>query len=253
MGEREVIVSFVNHLGKKKGCPNLSVMRWPEDYNRQSPEVDAMAGPFVIEHTSIDSVADQRRSNARFMRAVEGLDRVIADSVESGFFITLEYDAIAKGKDWKRIRADLKKWIVENAADLGYGLHKIPLPTLPDVDPPILMYVSKGQSGATGFRRTVPCDSTLSRRLRGLLDRKAMKLKRYRTPDTTTILLVENDDIALMNELKMLGAIKEAYPHGPPQGVDELWLADTSIPKKPKFRNITTVISEGRQRPSRLQ
>ena len=58
----------------------------------------------------------------------------------------------------------------------------------------------------------------------------------------TTILLIENDDIALMNEVKMLDAIRGAYPDGLPCGVDEIWFADTSIPKEPRFQNFTAEI-----------
>ena len=38
-----------------------------------------------------------------------------------------------------------------------------------------------------------------------------MKLRKYQGPSGTTMLLVENDDIALMSEAKMLDALLEAY------------------------------------------
>ena len=59
MVDRDAIDLFVTHLGRQRGYAKLVVDRWPEDENRQSPEIDAMAGPFAIEHTSIDSVAHQ--------------------------------------------------------------------------------------------------------------------------------------------------------------------------------------------------
>ncbi len=244
MNERDVIGEFINHLGHQKGYPNLTVERWPEDENRQSPDIDAIAGPFAIEHTSIDSVADQRRDGDWYLRVVGGLDQVIADCVDCGFTITLEYDAITKGMDWNCIRADLRRWILDNASRLGDGSHKIDLPTSTPIDLPILMSVWKGQSPRIrGFSRYAPRDNTLPTRIRYLLDRKAMKLMRYQRPANTTILLVENDDIALMNELAMLDAIREAYPDGLPDGVDEIWFADTSIPDEPRFRDFTTEIA----------
>ena len=164
MGERDVIDAFISHLGHQKGYPNLTVDRWPEDENRQSPEIDAIAGPFAIEHTSIDSVADQRQANDWFSRVVGGLDRVIADCVDCGFTITLEYDAITKGMDWHCIRADLEKWILGNASRLSHGSHRVILPTSMPVDPPILMLVWKGQSRRIGFERIAPCDNTLTTR-----------------------------------------------------------------------------------------
>ena len=44
----------------------------------------------------------------------------------------------------------------------------------------------------------------------------------------TTILLLENDDIALMNEVKLGDAVHEAYPQGRPAGVDEFWYVSTA-------------------------
>ena len=64
----------------------------------------------------------------------------------------------------------------------------------------------------------------------------------YQTPNITTVLLVENNDIALMNDLKLLDAIREAYPDGPPKGVDEIWFADTSISDKPAFRDFKAMV-----------
>lgn len=56
------------------------------------------------------------------------------------------------------------------------------------------------------------------------------------------MLLIENDDLALMNEFRMLEAIQEAYPEGLPDGVDEIWYADTSIPTEIEFYNFTKEI-----------
>ena len=253
MDERDVMNAFISHLGHHKGYANLMVDRWPEDENRQSPEIDAIAGPFAIEHTSIDSVADQRRANDWFSRVVSGLDRVIDGCVDCGFTITLEFDAITTGMDWNCIRGDLERWILGSASRLGHGCHMITLPTSTPVNSPILMTVWKGQPRVIGFSRIDPCDNSLATRTRSLLDRKAFKLMKYRTPDTTTILLVENDDIALMNELKMLDAIRDAYPNGLPRGVDEIWFADTTIPDKLRFRDFTTEIVSSCQRPSPSQ
>jgi len=50
---------------------------------------------------------------------------------------------------------------------------------------------------------------------------------------------VENDDIALMNESKLLDAIRKAYSTGPLPGVDQIWYADTSIPSEIEFSDFT--------------
>ena len=100
----------------------LMVDRWPEDDNCQTPEIDAIAGPYAIEHTTVDTVADQRRRDDWYLQVVGGLDRVISNCVDCGFTITLEYDAIEKGMDWNFIRADLKNWILSNAFNLSHWI-----------------------------------------------------------------------------------------------------------------------------------
>ncbi len=244
MDDRDVIDLFVTHLGHQRGCAKLAVDRRPDEKNRQCPEIDAIAGPFAIEHTSIDSVAHQRRVTHWYSRVIGGLDQVIKDSVDCGFTITLEFDAITTGMDWDCIREDLRSWIVDHAPRLDHGNHRISLPTSVPVENPIVLYVWKGQRPAvTGFRRFEPEDDSLPARIGKIMDRKATKLGKYQGPATTTILLIENDDIALMNERKMLDAIREAYPNGLPRGVDQVWFADTSIPTDPLFRDFTTDIS----------
>ena len=68
--------------------------------------------------------------------------------------------------DWDCIHADLERWILGNASHLSLGSHKIVLPTSTPVDPPILMFVRKGQSCGIGFARVEPCDRTLPTRAR---------------------------------------------------------------------------------------
>ena len=70
-----------------------------------------------------------------------------------------------------------------------------------------------------------------------------MTLEKYSGSSWTTILLFESNDIALMNHLKMLDAVREAYPDGLSSGVDELWFADTSIPHKALFHDFTNEIA----------
>jgi hypothetical protein len=89
------------------------------------------------------------------------------------------------------------------------------------------------------FARFEPDDTTLPDRIRVQCDRKAQKLVQY--PGKIKILLIENDDIALMNASKMLDAIRTAYPTGLPPGVDQIWYVDTAIPSPSEieFRDFT--------------
>ncbi len=73
MEDRKVIESFVAHL-QGSGHPGLKIDRWPDRENRNSPEIDAIAGKFAIEHTSVDTLPHQRSDSDRFGQVIEGLE-----------------------------------------------------------------------------------------------------------------------------------------------------------------------------------
>lgn len=243
MDECATIARFVRVRGRCQGNRELVVDRWPDKENRTEPEIDAVAGDFAIEHTSIDSVANQRQRDDWFRRVVGGLELLIEEHVGCGLTVTLEFDAIGKGMDWSRMRDDLKQWITEGAPLLKDGNHEVILRTQESVEFPIVMHIWKGAEPRTvGFGRFTPEDDSLPARIRRILDRKATKLLKYHGSSATTVLLVENGDVALMNPGKMLEGMQEAYPDGCPAGVDEIWFADTSIPDNPQFYDFTTRI-----------
>jgi hypothetical protein len=80
-------------------------------------------------------------------------------------------------------------------------------------------------------------------RVREQLDRKAGKLSRYRDEGKITILLVESDDIALMDDSIMWESLRQAYPIGLPSKVDQIWFADTSIREEILFRDMTKAMA----------
>ena len=88
----------------------------------------------------------------------------------------------------------------------------------------------------------VPENSDFPKRLRVHLNRKAKKLIPYRENGFKTVLLVESDDIALMDGSIMLDGIREAFSQKLPDGVDQIWYADTSIPEEILFHNLTDLI-----------
>ena len=64
----------------------------------------------------------------------------------------------------------------------------------------------------------------------------------YKAKGYQTVLLVEKKSIVLVSELKMLNAIRKAYPDGLPTYLDEIWYADTSIPSQIAFKNFTPMM-----------
>lgn len=238
MNDQDVINAFVAYLGKV-GFPGLKVDRWPDKENRKSRDIDAIAGPFAIEHTSIDTLPNQRRDSDWFMQAMGGIEKELTVLLPFRLNIIIEYDAVSKGQDWSAIRENLKTWIIVESPRLADG--RIVLEDVHGI--PFRLHVRKASDRPPGifFARFKPNDDTLSVRIRKQFDRKAKKLAKYHGAGKTTVLLIENDDIALMNEGIMIDSIKIAYPSGPPNGVDKIWYADTSssIPNYISFMDFT--------------
>ncbi len=236
MNDRHVVDAFVAHL-RDHGHTGLQVDRRPDNENRDATDIDAIAGTFAIEHTSVDTLPSQRRDSDWFMQAAGGLEQELQAKPPFRLNITLEYDAVTKGQNWPAIRQCLTTWINSGAPRLADGRHS--LDSVPGV--PFHLHVTKASDQRPGvfFARLEPDDDTISNRIRRQFDRKAEKLAKYQGSGRTTVLLVENEDIALMNEWKMLDAIREAYPNGPPHGVDQIWYSDTSIPSEIAFSDFT--------------
>ena len=242
MDDRQVVDAFVAYL-RANGYAGLHVDRRPDDENRESSDIDAIAGRFAIEHTSVDTLPNQRRDDDWFRRAAGGLEQELPKPPFS-LIVTLKYDAVAKGQDWSAIRAALKRWIINDAPALPYGAYVVDYAR----GVPFRLSIAKSSDLSPGvsFARYQPEDDTLSDRVRDLFDRKVVKLANYR-PGKTTILLVESGDKALMDECKMLEAIREAYPAGFPAGVDQVWYTNTSIAGNITFREFTLALREDQE------
>lgn len=243
MNDYDVIDAFIAYL-RKAGFPVLKVDRWPDKENRKTSEIDAIAGCFAIEHTSIDTLPNQRRDSDWFIQAVGGIEKEITASLPFRLNITIEYDAVTKGQNWATIRQNLKAWIINESPHLNDGLSV--LENVHGV--PFRLRVRKASDRRPGifFARFEPMDDTLPARIRKQFCRKVEKLAKYHSLGMTTVLLVENDDIALMNEGKILDSIQIAYPVGLPNGVDKIWYADTSLPNEIEFMDFTGEIVEGK-------
>lgn len=236
MENRELLNEFVTFLSKH-GYSNLQIGCYPDEMNRTTADIDAIAGHIAIEHTSIDTIPNQRLNSDRFLKVIGNLEQEFAD-LPFYLGITFEESAITTGQDWLAIRERLKNWINKDIPGLSVDKPYAPY-SVPGI--PFTIYVTKNtdQSNGLSFSRFAPGDNTLSDRVKDLFDKKAAKLNKYQRDGKLTLLLVENSDIALMNDNKLLNAIQQAYPDGLPDGIDEIWYADTSIGDESRFVNFT--------------
>lgn len=241
LDDRSVVDFFVGYL-RDNGHPGLEIDRRPEDEPSEPYKIDAIAGPFAIEHTSVDTIANQRRDSHWFMQAVGGLEAEVSPEVPYRLRITLPYEGVRRGQDWAEIRNAFKEWIANSSNVLADGQHSIR--EAPGI--PFEFRVNKVTAARHGviFSRLAPDNSDLPDRVRDQLSKKAEKLAPYKGDGYTTVLLVESEDIALMNESKMLEAIWTASSGSLPAGVDQVWFADTSIPSELLFHDLTREIQD---------
>lgn len=124
VGDEAVVSAFVEYL-KQHGYPNLKIDRFPEREKPNSEDIETIAGPFAIAHTSIDTVPNQRRDSAWFLKVLDGLESELSLGLDYRLRITLPYECIRRGQDWVAIREALVKWVSGSALKLPDGSHII--------------------------------------------------------------------------------------------------------------------------------
>jgi len=239
--EDKVIEAFVMYLAGKL-YPGLQVIEWPDKNNTRTPDIDALAETadkrVAIEHTSADSLPDQRLHNDRFMEAIGYLEEELKGRINYRLRVTIPFGTVPTGIPWNGVRDRLRSWILHDVPHLPYDeiMHNISVEGVP-----FLLTVQKSISNTHGLflARSVIEDTDFPQRLQSQIDRKALKLAKYRDSCDLLILLIENDDIANMNRGIMINAVEAAYCQYLPSGLDRIWYADSSIPESTQFWNIT--------------
>ena len=224
----KTIGMFVANL-RSSGHPNLQVDR--------CPDIDALASPFAIEHIRIDTVSEQARRDDWFGQVIDGLEEELSPYLPFRLQITLQYDAVTENQAWRAINRALSNWIIRESLYLADGRHVhnvpgIPFPLNVDKD-------SDYEFPGLVFYRSQPNDNTLPNRIQALCDRAAEQLAIYQESGKTTVILIENNDRVLMYQNRMRSAIQDAYPNGPPAGVDQIWFADTAEDSDITFEDFT--------------
>ncbi len=236
--DKTVIEAFVEFL-RGQGFPDLVVDHFPDERIRDAKAIDAIAGRFAIEHTSLDALDGQRERNAQWARAVGGLEDELRGQMSSHLSISTSYQAVTKGQDWSAIRAALKRWLKIEAGSLPNGMQDVTIPGVP-----FTLKISKSDDRPAGvyFKRTIQdTDETLGQTIGPVISKKSEKLAPHQDDGRTTVLVLESNDIALMNHVKVLEAIEVAFPDGWPSAVDQIWYADTTMWPSAKFFDLTAL------------
>lgn len=230
-----VVNDFVKHL-REHGHPEIRIDRIPNEENRSTRDIDAIAFPFAIEHTSIDAVENLRRNQDAFARFATPLRNALDGQVAFHLRVNLDFDSIQRGPNLHDIQAAFESWVRIEANLLPDGRTSVSGAT----GIPFAFEAEKQTSGPAGLflTRIVPTQNTLAERMKEIVERKTEKLRPYHLK-YATLLLIENGDSILMNKDKMLGAIHRSYLDGAPNGVDQIWYADTSSRTRSWFIHVT--------------
>jgi len=215
-----ILTKFVNHLANN-GYDCVKVDRWPDEENRQSPDIDAIAGRYAIEHTSIDTLYDQRKRGFYFEGVVKKIEAKYKDNLPFMVNISVPYDSTKKKFDWNKIGKSFQKWIEDQAKQIPEQFFEYE--NIEGI--PFKFIAQKIEAGVNGvfFSRPVPEDNNLPERLKNLVLRKIDKLDPYKDQNMDTILLVESNDRALMNNGKFFQTVRESFSEGLPISLSELW------------------------------
>jgi hypothetical protein len=216
--DREIVARFVEHLRSKR-YPDLQIDSWPEDDYPGQSVVEAIAGTLAIEHTSVDTLPEQRRIGKQFMEALAILEFL---PVKARLSIVVPYELVTVGSDWEAYRLALAHWIVNVSPTLQDGRHDI---GLPNTDLTCLAVRASTQPPAVILSRPSEDDRTLAHRVGQQITRKMKKLRRYKANGYTTVLLLETQDQSLMNQHKMLEAVREGVG-AIPAGLDQVWFTE---------------------------
>jgi hypothetical protein len=212
------LVSFWKAIGR----PVASVDHWPDEH--EHGEIDALAGPYAIEHTSVDSLPNGRRADDHFEQVIGDLEEELKGKLGFPLAITWDWVAIQTGQPWSSVGEALRAWITKNAPALGNGHHRM----TNVIGVPFAFDAIKGgpiKFDGVRLARYDPRDSTFPTRLSDQLagrHKKVTKLRRHKADGKTTVLLLESGDVALMSVHKMVEALEAAFPIRPEE-LDEVW------------------------------
>ena len=123
--EGDAIKVFVRYLAEKL-YPGLQIAEWPDKTNTSTADIDAVAEAgsqrIAIEHTSADSLPDQRLHDDRFMKAIGYLENELSGQLNYRLRVTIPFGSVPTGIYWNGIRDRLRRWILHDVPSLPYGI-----------------------------------------------------------------------------------------------------------------------------------
>jgi hypothetical protein len=133
------------------------------------------------------------------------------------------YELVQVGSDWQSSLIILAHWALLTSPNLPDGPHEIPIP---NTGLGCTAFKDSTRPAKIVLYRPAPNDDTLPDRVGEQIARKMKKISACKADGHTTVLILETQDVALMNQYKMLEAVRTSIGGIMPKGLDQLWYAE---------------------------
>jgi hypothetical protein len=218
--EKRVISEWVL-LQKNRGII-IDDIEW-RDTRQRKGDIEAIASPFAIEHTSIDRLKNQRRHIAQFKQIVQDFYRIVL-SPPARLSLSISLDDFIR-VDHKKLQAGLAQWLRKEASELDEGHHK----GIDICGISVRWWCWKYKDRPPRIIIGLLADTEKhSNKIGSLLKKKSIKLGGYKRQSFTTVLIVESCDIQLMAPEFFLEMIL-GVPEENRTFIDQIWFADTTL------------------------
>lgn len=242
--EKKVIIEVLKYISKKIKQP-FRIISYPDEVIRKSPACDMLVSfgnkKFAIEHTSIDSIPNQRRDNNRFIKLLAPLKNELNGKLPTPghYKLIIDMDVIPalKRSNESKIYQSIKEWCKKIAPTLSMrGTHSdkkhFERDRIPGVPFELTLYKLPGRDGEFRIGRFSPEQIEEKRKgvLKQALCSRGEKVVNYKKEGCRTILILESNDRALANfndiDNALNNAVEELKNIELP---DEIYLIETEI------------------------
>jgi len=242
--EKKVIIEVLKYISKKTNQP-YRIISYPDEVNRKSPACDMLVSfgnkKYAIEHTSIDSIPNQRRDNNRFIKLLSPLENELDNKLPTHghYQLVIDMDVIPalNRSNGSKIYQSIKDWCIKIAPTLSMGgTHSdkkhFKRDRIPGVPFEITLYRWRRRDGEFRIARfsSEQLEEKRKEVLKQALCSRGEKVANYKREGCHTILILESNDRALANfndiDNALNNAVEELKNIELP---DEIYLIETEI------------------------
>lgn len=222
--EKKVIKEVLKYISKKINQP-YRIISYPDEVNRKSPACDMLVSfgnkKYAIEHTSIDSIPNQRRDDNRFIKLLSPLKNELNGELPTPghYQLVIDMDVIPalNRSNGSKIYQSIKEWCIKIAPTLSMrgphsGKKHFERDRISGVPFELTLYKSHRRDGEFRIGRFSPEQIEEKRKevLKQALCSRGEKVINYKKEGCHTILILESNDRALANFNDISDALNNA-------------------------------------------